>query len=63
MQEKITWENVYEDFIFRHPNLAKMCVWWRPQDYLTILLYLSDGMQVVYDYSNKRSIFLKDRWR
>lgn len=50
MQLKITWKMVLEDFKQRHPRLSKQITYWCPKDYLTILIYLKDGMKISYDY-------------
>lgn len=56
MQEKITWDKIFDDFKLRHPNLSKTVLHWHPHSYATILVYLSDGMKLTYNYDEKRAI-------
>ena len=50
MNEKITWDDVYKDFKSRHPKLCKGVRDYRPYAYLQIIVYFTDGTQMIYDY-------------
>ena len=52
MRKKITWQVIFEDFKVRHPRLSGQILHWRPYDYSTIVLYLNDGMKLLYNYDN-----------
>lgn len=60
MKRKVKWEDVYSDFRARHPNLKKMVMHWEPYDYLTIIIYISDGQMLIYDYINHTATFLSE---
>ena len=51
MSNKVTWENIWQDFKRRHPRLCKEVVDWRPYDYLKIKLWMKDGRKIIYDYN------------
>ena len=57
---KITWEYIYSDFKKLYPNLSKDVVDYRPYDYATIILFLNDGVKLIYNYDEKKAYFLKD---
>lgn len=63
MSVKIPWREIYSDFRRRHPNLAKKVLKWHPHDFLTILLYLEDGMKITYDYFDHKATILSSRWK
>lgn len=58
MARKITWLMIYKDFKKRYPRLSKTITYWRPFDYANILIYLEDGLIIIYDYDTKTSKFL-----
>lgn len=62
-KKKITWDVIYEDFKFRHPNLSKRVVHWHSHDYATILVYLEDGMRLTYNYDAKKAVILGADWK
>lgn len=62
MSKKITWNVIYKDFKSRHPSLRKEVVYWRPYDYATILLYMSDGRYATYNYDRRAVRFLSGTW-
>ena len=49
---------ILTDFKNRHPKLSKQITYWCPHDYLTILIYLKDGMKLTYDYNNHEAKIL-----
>ena len=44
-----SWEALYENFKQLYPKLSKLSVYFRPYGYMSILIYFTDGMKVVYD--------------
>ena len=59
----IFWNKVYKDFKKTYPSLSKDCVHFHPQGFMTIVVYLSDGTKLSYNYETGRAVVLKDRWR
>ena len=62
MSTKITWDVIHKDFRMRFPHLKKEVVHWHPHDYVTIMLYFSDGRKATYDYLAQRINFTKEKW-
>lgn len=60
---KIPWVDLIKDFKKRHPRLSKEVIYWKPQGFMKIIIYLKDGMELSYDYLFHRAIILKDRWK
>lgn len=56
--KKITWTVIFEDFERRHPNLSKKVASWCSHDYATILIYMTDGMRLVYNYDTKMAVIV-----
>lgn len=56
-QETITFMDIYRDFRNRFPNLAKRTEDWRPNGYLSILIFFKDHSEMVYDYLWKKGSF------
>lgn len=63
MSNKITWEMILNDFKKHHPRLTKQVEWWCPHDYAEVLIYLKDGMKLVYNYDKKKAYILGSRWK
>lgn len=59
---KLTWDKVFLYFKKTHPNLSKEVTYWCPSDYLTIKLYFKNGQIALYNYFDKRMIFIKETW-
>ncbi len=57
-QEKITFTDIYKDFKKRFPNLSKKTEDWRPNGYLSILIFFKDSSEMVYDYLWKKGSFI-----
>lgn len=57
------WSELIKDFKRRHPRLAKQVTYWRPLDYMRILIYLDDGMMLEYDYLFNRAYIREERWK
>lgn len=49
-KRKVTWSDIFDDFKIRHPNLKSKAIHYQPHDYLTIVIWFSDGMKMEYDY-------------
>ena len=58
MNKKITFKKIYKDFKDRHPNLKKTIAYWRPYDYLRIIMIANDGVRMIYDYSDHKVTFV-----
>lgn len=52
---KLTWDNVYENFKAVYPKLGRMSVYFRPSGYMTIMVRLADGTNMVYDDLKKQA--------
>lgn len=61
--KKVTWKKIRRDFKNVYPNLSKMSVYYKPYGYAQIVVYLSDGIEVIYDYDLKRAWVLPERWK
>lgn len=59
MSNKITWKMIFEDFKLHHPKLADRIIHWRPDNYLTIIVYTEDGLEIKYEYWVHRSTVLR----
>lgn len=62
-RDKISWNAIYTDFRERHPLSGRKIKDWRPYDQLTILLYVSDGSKITYNYLDKTVRILDERWK
>lgn len=62
MEERITWKKILTDFKEKFPNLGKDVIWWRPQEYATILIHLKNGMKLTYNYDTRQTTVLCTRW-
>lgn len=60
---KVTWRIIYQDFKRRHPNLSKKAVRFEPHDYATILIYLDDGLRLIYNYDEHKAVILSVNWK
>jgi hypothetical protein len=63
MGKKMKWQEVFDDFCTRFPNLHREAVWWRPHDYMTILIYFEDGRKGTYEGLSRKLVFLQEKWR
>jgi len=57
--EEVPWENLYEDFLARHPRLSKRVIGFMPYDYATIKIYLTDGIRMIFDGNEHIAKFVK----
>lgn len=55
VKRKITWKMILRDFKVHHPHAAKRIVYWRPHSYSEIVIYLDDGIKILYDYNQHAS--------
>ena len=61
-QDKITWEMIYNDFRERHPLTGRKVKDYRPYDQLTIVMWISDGSKITYNYLDKKVRILDEGW-
>lgn len=54
MSKKITWLDIYQDFKQRFPNLSKKAIDYHANGYMSILVYFTDGSQMIYDYMERK---------
>ena len=57
MDGKVTWGMIFDDFKRRHPRLSKSVRQWKPWNYLTIVIDMTDGTRMLYDYYTHKAIF------
>lgn len=43
------WRTLYRKFKELYPNLSKRSAYFRPYNYMSILVYFTDGTRMVYD--------------
>lgn len=58
VKRKVTWKDIFENFKAVYPNLSKGAKDFKPYNYMSIVVYLPDGSQVVYDDLMKRARML-----
>ncbi len=46
---KITWNDIYDEFRKKFPKRSKAAVRYAPYGYMSIMVYFSDGSKMVYD--------------
>ena len=63
MNKKVTWKMIFDDFKNRHPNLSKQVVRYFPSNYLTIEVWIKDGLRIKYDYWEHKGYILDGDWR
>lgn len=63
MRRKITWRMMFTDFKRRHPHLSKQVVYWSPHDYGCIIIYLKDGMKLIYNCDDHKAQILSTSWK
>lgn len=47
-QVKTTWQDVFNSFKAKYPNLSAKAVNYRPYDFMAIEVFLRDGQKVIY---------------
>ena len=50
-----TWNDIYNDFIMRHPKLKKQIVKWEPNIQASIAITLKGGATLIYNYETKKT--------
>lgn len=58
-QKKITWADIYKEFRKKFPNHAKKAIHYESNDFMKIVIFMSDGTKMTYDYLNKQLKFSK----
>jgi len=56
-KRKITWAEIYKEFRQSFPNYAKKAAHFEPKGFLEILIFMTDGTKMTYDYFYKRVRF------
>lgn len=51
----ISWNMIFNEFKKKQPGLIKNLHSWNPYDHLKILVKLTDGTEIIYDYLTKKS--------
>lgn len=54
-KRKVTWKDILDHFKEVYPNLSKGVMDYRPYDYMTIVVYFTDGSRMAYDDIKKRA--------
>lgn len=58
---RTSWEELYANFKKLYPRLSKSSVRFRPYGYMSILIFFTDGMKMVYDDLIKQAqVMVKD---
>lgn len=55
VKHKVTWKEIFDNFKAVYPNLSKNVRDFRPYNYMSIIVYLTDGTRMVYDDMAKRA--------
>ena len=58
VKRKVTWKDIFNNFKSVNPRLSKEARDYRPYNYMSIVIYLTDGTKVVYDDMAKRAKML-----
>ena len=54
----ITWQSIFDEFVFMYPGLGSEVVDWYPSGKMQITMKLDDGAKLAYDYINKTFRFI-----
>ncbi len=52
---KVTWKDIFENFKMVYPRLSKEAKNFKPYNYMSIMIFMTDGTKVVYDDLMKRA--------
>lgn len=52
---KVTWKDIFENFKIVYPNFSKRAKDFKPYNYMSIMIFMTDGTKVVYDDLMKRA--------
>lgn len=58
MNKKNVWSEMYKSFQSLYPKLTKKAIGYRPYGYMSILVYFSDGLRMVYNEIDRRAKFV-----
>ena len=47
VKRKVTWKDIFNNFKSVYPRLSKEARDYRPYNYMSIVIYLTDGTKVV----------------
>ena len=53
--KKVTWKDIFESFKMVYPRLSKGAKDFKPYNYMSIMIFMTDGTKVVYDDLMKRA--------
>lgn len=53
--KKVTWKDIFENFKTVYPRLSKGAKDFKPYNYMSIMIFMTDGTKVVYDDLMKRA--------
>lgn len=56
-KQKISWEEIFQEFSKKHTNLKGKIVKWEPYYWMKIKIILNDGRQILYDHSTGSTEF------
>ena len=59
MNKKLLWEDIFQDFQRRFPNLKKEVLFWRPAGMAMIAIYFGNQRYMLYDYDRHTGRFVK----
>lgn len=57
--KKVTWDDVYADFMQRHPASRTKVMGYKPYDVEKIIVYCRDDISMIYDYRSKETKIVK----
>lgn len=55
MSRKNEWSGIYQSFKSLYPSLVKKVIGYCPYGYMSILVYLPDGVRMVYDDTERKA--------
>lgn len=58
--KKSVWKKIFNEFKKTYPRLSKKVIGYVPSGFLTIKVYLDDGMQLGYSSIDERAVILRD---
>lgn len=57
---KLSWKEIYDEFSRTYPTLHKKMIMWEPYGYATIKVHTQGGVDIVYNYDEKRGYILPE---
>lgn len=52
---KVAWKDIFENFKMVYPRLSKEAKDFKPHDYMSIMIFMTDGSKMIYDGMAKRA--------